>query len=293
MNRKGIILAGGTGSRLYPITSAISKQLIPIYDKPMIYYPLTTLMLSGIRDILIITTVIDKLRFMELLQDGSQWGINISYATQDYPGGIPQAFIVGEKFINDSCTALILGDNIFYGNTLTQTLVTASNNSLGASIFGYHVSDPERYGIATFNKEHKVIDIIEKPKNPQSNIAVTGLYFYDTHAVEFAKMLSPSSRGELEITDLNKIYLANSNLNINILGRGTAWFDTGTSNSLIEASNFVQMMQMRQGLHIACPEEIAFNKGWMDLKKLEKILKKIPNSTYGLYVKNILSTLEI
>ena len=283
---KGIILAGGTGSRLNPATLAISKQLIPIYDKPMVYYPLSTLMLAEIKDVLIITTKLDIERFKFLLGNGSQWGIKISYSIQDSPRGIADAFIVAEEFIKKSKVALILGDNIFYGNELSRDLIRAKSFS-GATIFTSQVSDPKRYGIVEFDKNNKPINLVEKPKSPKSNYAITGLYFYDNKVIEIAKNLEPSARGELEITDVNQIYLNEGNLNIQKFGRGHAWLDTGTHESLLEASQFVATLENRQGLKICCPEEIAYRKNYIDEKQLKNLAKKLTKTNYGKYLLSI------
>ena len=283
---KGIILAGGTGSRLNPATLAISKQLIPIYDKPMVYYPLSTLMLAEIKDVLIITTKLDIERFKFLLGNGSQWGIKISYSIQDSPRGIADAFIVAEEFIKNSKVALILGDNIFYGNELSRDLIRAKSFS-GATIFTSQVSDPKRYGIVEFDKNNKPINLVEKPKSPKSNYAITGLYFYDNKVIEIAKNLEPSARGELEITDVNQIYLNEGNLNIQKFGRGHAWLDTGTHESLLEASQFVATLENRQGLKICCPEEIAYRKKFIDEKQLKNLAKKLTKTNYGKYLLSI------
>ena len=284
---KGIILAGGSGTRLYPLTMVTSKQLLPVYDKPMIYYPLSTLMLAGIRDILIISTPIDLPNFKRLLGDGSDYGINLSYKVQPSPDGLAQAFIIGEEFIDGDSCAMVLGDNIFYGNGLTRSLKEAANRGSGATIFGYYVDDPERFGIVEFDKNGKVISIEEKPKNPKSNYCVTGLYFYDNRVVEMAKKIKPSIRGELEITDLNKLCLEDNSLNVVTLGRGYTWLDTGTINSLSEASEYVKVIENRQGVMISAIEEIAYSNGWIDKAKLLESAEKYGKSPYGKHLKRV------
>ena len=286
--RKGIILAGGSGTRLYPVTQSISKQLLPVYDKPMIYYPLSTLMLAGIQDILIISTPNDTPLFESLLGDGSQWGLNISYKVQPSPDGLAQAFILGETFIGNDLSALVLGDNIFYGHDFNELLLNAMKRDDSATVFAYHVNDPERYGVAEFNKNNKVLSLEEKPKNPKSKYAVTGLYFYDNNVVSMAKSLKPSARGELEITDLNRLYLEKDKLNVEIMGRGYAWLDTGTHDSLLEASQFIATLENRQGLKVSCPEEISYRRGWISASQLEKLAAPLSKNTYGQYLQRIL-----
>ena len=286
--RKGIILAGGSGRRLYPVTQSISKQLLPVYDKPMIYYPLSTLMLAGIQDILIISTPNDTPLFESLLGDGSQWGLNISYKVQPSPDGLAQAFILGETFIGNDLSALVLGDNIFYGHDFNELLLNAMKLDDSATVFAYHVNDPERYGVAEFNKNNKVLSLEEKPKNPKSKYAVTGLYFYDNNVVSMAKSLKPSARGELEITDLNRLYLEKDKLNVEIMGRGYAWLDTGTHDSLLEASQFIATLENRQGLKVSCPEEISYRRGWISASQLEKLAAPLSKNTYGQYLQRIL-----
>jgi glucose-1-phosphate thymidylyltransferase len=288
--RKGILLAGGSGTRLYPLTLAVSKQLMPVYDKPLVYYPLSTLMLSGMRDVLIISTPHDTPRYADLLGDGSQWGMNIQYAVQPKPEGLAQAFLIGRDFVGNQPSSLVLGDNIFYGHDLVKLMQRADAQTSGASVFAYHVHDPERYGVVAFDDQQRALSIEEKPKQPKSNYAVTGLYFYDQQVCDIAAHIKPSARGELEITDVNRCYLEQKQLNVEMMGRGYAWLDTGTHDSLLEAAGFIATLQKRQGLMVACPEEIAFAQKWIDAAQLEKLATPLAKNSYGQYLLNLLKS---